>query len=305
MFTLSASAETSSPVPPGRPLAELLKQEVPEAPAPPIALQTPISDYDTLNDASYFVLGFYTFHPESQTIQAPLRVLLLDKPSNSWNYLEIRGKTDADDDPKWCLGSVVRIRSIDEKFFLETHQTPSASCQFVLSRHLKLEHILHGWPMEGGSSRRLLIEGSTAHFARTQPPRLSLYDPATTVETSLLPVADDRSMKWLDDDLSGLIDDSWCRENNSPCEASGLTGSAKAFFVNDKSNAVAIDVEYIGEGMGPKAESFKAEVIYIFDLRGKTLRHAELKPDAVQKMIGDYNMEKLTQPSALRQLLSH
>ncbi|QEE30491.1 hypothetical protein FTW19_22390 [Terriglobus albidus] len=307
MFALSAPAETSPhPVPPGHPLADLLKQEVPKAPAPPVALQTPISDYDTLNDASYFVLGFYTFHPESKTIQPPLQILLLDKPSNSWSYLEIQGKSDADDDPRnGCLGSVVRIRSIEEKFFLETHQTPSASCQFVLSRHLKLEHILYGWPWESRPSRRVLIEGNTVHFARTHPLRLSLYDPATAVETSLLPVANDRSMKWLDDDLSDLIDDSWCRENNSPCEASGLAGSAKAFFVNDKSNAVAIDVEYIGEGMGPRAETFKAEVIYIFDLRGKALRHVEFKPDSLQKMIGDYNMEELTQPSALRQLLSH
>ena len=74
--------------------------------------------------------------------------------------------------------------------------------------------------------------------------------------------------------------------------------------MNDKSNAVAIAVEYVGEGMGPRAENFKAEVIYIFDLSGKTLHHREFKPDAVKRMIGNYDMEKLTQPSVLHQLLS-
>jgi hypothetical protein len=204
----------------------------------------------------------------------------------------------------WCLGSVLRIETIGEKFFLETHVTPSASCQYVLSDTLTLEHILFGWPRESPPSRRLLIEGNTVHFAVTHPLTLSLYDPATATETSLLPLSGDRSMKWLDDDLSDLIDESWCRESNSPCEASGLTGSAKAFYVNDKSNAVAIDVEYVGEGMGPRVESFSAEVVYIFVLNGKTVQHREFKPDAVQKMIGDYDMEKLTQPSTLHQLFS-
>lgn len=306
MFALSAAAETSPrPLPPGHPLADLLKQEVPKAPVPPVELQTIPHNYEILNNSSYFVVGFYTFPPETNLILPPLRVLLLDKKSNSWKYLEIQGKSGADDDPKdWCLGSVLRIKSIREEFFLETHVTPSASCQFVLSHSLTLEHILFGWPRESPPSRRLLIEGNTVHFAATHPPTLSLYDPATATETSLLPLSGDSSMKWLDDDLSDLIDESWCQENNSPCEASGLTGSAKAFFVNDKSNAVAIDVEYVGKGMGPRAENFSAEVVYIFDLSGKTVRHREFKPDAVQKMIGAYDMEKLTQPLTLHQLFS-
>jgi hypothetical protein len=109
-------------------------------------------------------------------------------------------------------------------------------------------------------------------------------------------------MKWLDDDLSNLIDEPWCAENNSPCEASGLSGAPVSFFVNDKTNALAMDVQYVGEGMGSRAENFKADVIYIFDFGGKTLQHREFNPVALQKMLGNYNMEKLTQPSALRQL---
>ena len=303
MFALSAAAETSTrPLPEGHPLAELLKQEVPQASIPPVDLQTTLSDYEVLNDGSFFVLGFYTFPPQAKSILPPLRVLLLNKKMNSWKYVEFQDKPGAEDDLSGCLGGLLGIRSIGEKFFVETHMTPDASCQFVLSDTLKLEHILYGWPMQGPPSRRLLIEGNTAHFAATHPLRLILYDPVTATETSLLPLPDDSSMKWLDDDLSGLIDQSWCQENNSPCEASGLTGSAKAFFVNDKSKAVAIDVEYVGEGMGPRAENFKAEVIYIFDLSGKMLHHREFKPDAVQKLIGNFNMEKLTQPSALHKV---
>jgi hypothetical protein len=306
MFALPAAAETSPrPLRQGHVLADLLKQQVPKAPVPPVELQTMISDYEILNDQSYFMVGFYTFHPDTESILPPLRVLLLDKQSDTWRHLEIQDKLDADGVPEnGCLGTVLRIKPIGEKFFLETHMTPSASCQFVLSRSLKLEHILFGWPMEGPPSGRLLIEGNTAHFAKTHPPSLSLYDPATATETSLLPLADDSSMKWLDDDLSDLIDQSWCAENNSPCEASGLSGAPLAFFVNDKSNAVAIDVQYIGGGMGPRAENFKADVIYVFDLSGKTLQHREFKPVVVQKMIGNYDMEKLTQPSALRQLFT-
>jgi hypothetical protein len=304
---LSDSVEGTPPRPlPWRPrLADLVKQAVPNAPIPPVELQTTISDYEILNDSSYFVVGFYTFHPETQAIVPPLRILLLDKKSNSWRYLEIQGKPDAYDDPKnWCLGSVLRIKPIAEKFFLETHVGPSASCQFVLSHTLNLEHILFGWPMEVLPSHRLLVEGNTPHFVLTHPPSLSLYDPASVTETPLLPVADDTSIKWLDDDLSDLIDESWCRENNSPCEASGLSGALQKSFVNDKSNAVAIEVQYSGEGMGPRAENFKADVIYVFELSGKTLQHREFKPDALQKMIGNYDMEKLTQPSVLRQLFS-
>lgn len=138
----------------------------------------------------------------------------------------------------------------------------------------------------------------------THPPKVSLYDPASSTETSLLPLADDSSMKWLDDDLGSLIDESWCRENNSPCEATGLSGTPLGVFVNDKSNAVAMEVQYSGEGMGPRAEDFKSEVIYVFDLTGKTMQNREYKPDVLKKMLGNYDLEKLTQPAVLHQLFS-
>jgi hypothetical protein len=301
IIAFSAAAETSRRSLPWRPrLADLLKQEVPKASIPPVESQAIIRDYEVLNDPSYFVLGYYSFgHPESNSISPPLRVLLLDKQSNTWKNLDIQPDTDDD-----CLGSVLRIKSFGEKFFIETHMTPSASCQFVLSHTLNLEHILFGSLTQVAPSRRLLVAGSTAHFAQTHPLRLSLYDPVTAIETPLLPLDDDRAMKWIDDDLSDLIDDSWCRENNSPCDASGLGGAAVDVFVNDKSNAVSMHIQYIGDGMGPRAENFKAEVIYLFDLSGKTIQHREFKPDMLQKMIGKYDMQKLTQPSVLRRLFS-
>lgn len=307
VLALSATAEMSRHPLPWRPhLADLLKQEVPNASIPPVELQATISDYAVLNDTSYFILGYYAFsHPEPDSITPPLRVLLLDKQNNSWRNLEIQGKPDADGDPKnECLGTVLGIKSIGEKFFIETHMTPSASCQFVLSHSLKLEHILFGWPMQVPSSSPLLIQGNTAHFAATHALSLSLYDPATATETSLLPLNDDRAMKWIDDDLSDLINDSWCRENNSPCEASGLGGAPVDVFVNDKSNAVAMHIQYIGDGMGPRAKDFKADVIYVFDLSSKKTRHREFESDVVQKIVGKYDMQKLTQPSILRQLFS-
>jgi hypothetical protein len=282
----------------------VLQREVPNASVPPVDVKATITSFETLNEASYFILGYYIDNPrDPNSLTRPLRVLLLDKQTNTWRHLEIQEKLDVDGVPEnGCLGSVLRIKPVGEKFFLETHMTPSASCQFVLSHDLKLEHILFGWPIEGPPSRRLLIGGNSAHFAKTHPPSYSLYDLSTATETLLLPLANDSSMKWLDDDLSNLIDEPWCAENNSPCEASGLSGAPVSFFVNDKTNALAMDVQYVGEGMGSRAENFKADVIYIFDFGGKTLQHREFNPVALQKMLGNYNMEKLTQPSALRQL---
>ncbi len=228
MLALSTAGETShSPLPDRPRLAELLRQEVPNAPAPPVEVETTITSYERLNDASYFVLGYYTVNPKDpNSLTPPLRVLLLDKRSNSWRHLVIQGKPDDYEDPKnWCAGGVTHVQPIGEKFFLDTHVTPSASCQFVLSHTLKLEHILFGWPTQVPSS-------------------------------------------------------------------------------NDKSNAVAMHVQYIGEGMGPRAENFKADVIYVFDLSGKTIQHREFKPDVLEKMIGKCDIEKLTQPSVLRRLFS-
>ena len=307
LFALPATAETPHGPQSSWPrLADVLQRQVPNAPIPPVEVEKTITSYESLNETSYFILGYYVENLQDRnSLIPPLRILLLDKRSNSWGHLEIQDKLNSDGVPENdCLGSVVGIKAIGDKFFVETHMTPSASCQFVLSQSLKLEHTLFGWPMEGPPSRRLLIGGNSAHFAKTHPPSLSLYDPETATETPLLPLANDSSMKWLDDGLSDLIDESWCAENNSPCEASGLSGAPQAFFVNDKSNAVAIDVQYIGEGMGPRAENFKAEVIYVFDLSGKTIQHREFKPDVIQKTIGKYDMEKLTQASVLRLLFS-
>jgi hypothetical protein len=278
----------------------VLKREVPNASSPPVESETTIIDYEILNDPSYFVLGYYAINQqEPNSITPPLRVLLLDKRTNSWKYLEIQPDPD-----NACVSTVVSVKSMGEKFFIATHMTPDASCQFVLSHNLKLEHILFGSPAQVPSSRRLIVEGNADHFAMTHPLSLSLYDPASAKETPLLPVDDDCAIKWIDDELSDLIDDAWCRENNSPCEASGMSGMAEDVFVNDRPNAVAMHVQYFGDGMGPRAENFKADVIYVFDLQGKTVLHQEFKPDVLEKMIGKYDMQKLTQPSILRRLFS-
>ncbi len=66
MSALPAVAETSPrPLRQGHVLADLLKQEVPKAPVPPVELRTTISDYEILNDQSYFMVGFYTLHPDT------------------------------------------------------------------------------------------------------------------------------------------------------------------------------------------------------------------------------------------------
>lgn len=88
VLSISGAAETSSRSQrSGQLLAELLKVEVPQAPSPPVEFETAISDYAILSDSSYFMIGFYRFHPDTEVILPPLQVLLLDKKNNSWKHL--------------------------------------------------------------------------------------------------------------------------------------------------------------------------------------------------------------------------
>jgi hypothetical protein len=289
----------------GQTLADVLRKEVPSASPPSADVRSPITSYGVLNDSSHFLIGYYVADTrQPQSLNPPLRVLLLDKRSGSWRYREIQAKADAVNAPEnFCAGSVLNIKSVGEWFFLETQLSPSASCTFVLSRTLTVTHILYGWPVAFFSSGRAIVEGNTVHFAQTHPLTAAVYDPATGIENPLLPRQDDSIWKDIGKNLSDLADESWCRENNAPCDPEDVSGGIAKIAVNDHTNAAALLVRYDGEGYGPKAASFGVQdVVYIFDLSGKTLRYREFKPDALEKLIGKFTLEDLTQPAALQQL---
>jgi hypothetical protein len=291
----------------GETLADVLQREVPSASPPPADVQSPITSYGVLNDSSHFLIGYYvvdTRDPQSKSLNPPLWILLLDKRSGSWQHREMQAKTDAFDAPEnVCAGSVLNIKSVGKWFFLETHLTPSASCTFVLSRTLTVNHILYGWPVAFFSSGRAIVEGNAVHFVATHPLTVVVYDPATGIETPLLPRPDDTIWKDIGNNLSDVADESWCREHNAACDPKQFSGSLGEIAVNDHTNAAAFLVEYDGDGYGPKAEGFDVKVVYIFDLSGKTLRYREFKRDALEKLIGRFALDDLTQPAELRRLI--
>lgn len=283
-------------------LADILQREGAGGAPPSADLQLPISGYGVLNDSSGLVIGYYLADAKDPgALRLPLRVLLLDKSSGAWQHHEIQGK--AYDDPgSLCAGAVLSIKRVNKSLFLETRLTTPATCTFVLSPSLDAGHILFGSPVAFFSSGRVIAQENTTHFAARHPLKLLLYDPATGLETPLLPRDDDAVAKRIRDELSALADAQWCNANNAPCDPEAMDGSTAELAVNNHTNAIALRVAYSGQGYGPKAAGYLAEVVYLFDLSGSTLRHRELRREELKKLYGSYTLEGLIQPAMLRQL---
>jgi hypothetical protein len=289
-------------------LADVLQRELPEAAAPPANLQSPITSYAVFNDPSFFVIGYYEVNAHDPNgLERPLRVLLLDKRTGLWRHREIKGKTNSIEEPEnICAGSVLQIKPVGNWLFLGTHLTPSASCTFVLSRTLEVNHILFGWPMAFFSSGAAIMEGNTVHFSPIQPLSVEFYDPATGGATPLLPRQDDTIYRDFLRRVSSRLDKSWCREHHRLCEVSETNGELGKIAVNDQTNTAALLVDYDDgeEGYGAEAKSPVefVEVIYVFDLSRKEMRYREFQPDVLKKMVGEFTLENLTQPATLQRI---
>jgi len=150
-------------------------------------LDKTISSGAELNDASQFVIAYFLLDGTGR-LNPPIYVDLFDRKSGQWRSGSI-GEAAA----KWeggdvdCLGSVLSIAAYADYFALETHINPSAGCEIILSREMKVKTALYGWTLGHFGDGGIFYHRSQIHFATVHPAELAFYDPATGKDFILFP----------------------------------------------------------------------------------------------------------------------
>jgi len=86
-------------------------------------------------------------------------------------------------------GSIWDVRPGKNYAYVGVHLSPSAIDTLVLTRDLKLQRELDGWPTEILENDVVIFINGMVHFAPTHPEGLSAYDPNSNVEKKIYPPA--------------------------------------------------------------------------------------------------------------------
>jgi hypothetical protein len=157
-------------------------------------------------------------------------------------------------------GSISEISAAGNRLFVSMHLTPSASNTLVLTRDLRIEKELNGWPVKSLEQGMVVFENSQTHFAPTHPTELSAYDLVRNVERKIYPPAKADPVR--QDFVNRLREayvvrgEEWFRTNNHHMNPEKFDSSLGLLEADEKTHAIAFTVWYfnpINDANDPRA----------------------------------------------------
>src|SRR5689334_8846809 len=264
----------------GKTLRQLLTAEhVPFAADSLSNLDKVITSGAELNDAQQFAIAYYVSDSPEQLnppiyidlydrraercsyyvsdspeqLNPPIYIDLYDRRAERWKSGAIEAATaksagvDVD-----CLGSVLEVTAFANYLALETHINPSAGCEIILSRDLKLKTSLYGWSVGRFGDGGIVYHRSQVHFATVHPAEIAVYDPETGRDYTVFPHKPFQEIRLrLTEELREFFKthQDYCKQANDPCDAelfdSSLTGKV---VTDDREHAVAFVISYELQG---------------------------------------------------------
>jgi len=275
-------------------------------------LDKTISSGAELNDASQFVIAYFLLDGTGR-LNPPIYVDLFDRKSGQWRSGSI-GEAAA----KWeggdvdCLGSVLSIAAYADYFALETHINPSAGCEIILSREMKVKTALYGWTLGHFGDGGIFYHRSQIHFATVHPAELAFYDPATGKDFILFPHKPFQEIRL--EEIKELREffaahpDS-CQKTDDPCDPESFDSSIEGKIITgDRGHAAAFVVSYEKEGFGQdeKKPEGPAKVVYVYrHVNDETkMEYRELLWSDVKARVGDVPLERLVEPEMLEKIFA-
>jgi len=279
-----------------------------------LALDSPVTSYAALDDASDFVIGYYK-EDGSGALHPPLLFLRYDKPNASWKtgaLLNLNGSLGnslpSGKPGMECGGSLLSIASTGEFFFVDTHANPSAGCLLVLTKDLHIQKALSGWFLSALGADLIVFHESEVHFAPTHPMEISVYDLKKDTTTRIYPLAqDDLRAAFTAKLRAALSTKAWCRAKNNPCDPK-LFSNDLVFPVEDNlaanENALAFVVQYEAEGFGSRASAAikPVKVLYIYRLAPGPVDYREFRYDDIEKEFGTKSLDSVLTPETMKKL---
>ena len=272
-------------------------------------LDAKISSGAELSDARQFVIAYYVLDATGQ-LNPPIFVDVYDRGAARWKSGAIKagaGKEGADDN---CFGSVLAVVSFSDLYALETHINPSAGCEIILSRDLKVKASLYGWIVAHFGDGGLVYHRSQVHFATIHPAEIAIYDPATKKDFNIFPHPPFQEVR---SKLTGELREfykthqEYCQKANDPCDPelfdSSLVGKAAT---DDREHAMAFVISYEVQGYGQDEHKpgGPTEVVYVYrhvNDEAKT-EYREMQWSEVRARVGDVGLERLVEPAMLEKI---
>lgn len=295
----------------GKTLRQLLTAEhVPFAADSLSNLDKVITSGAELNDAQQFAIAYYVSDSPEQ-LNPPVYIDLYDRRAERWKSGAIEAATAKSDGVDVdCLGSVLEVTAITNYLALETHINPSAGCEIILSRDLKLKTSLYGWMVGRFGDGGILYHRSQVHFATVHPAEIAVYDPETGRDYTVFPHKPFQEIRLR---LTGELREffkthqDYCKQANDPCDAelfdSSLTGKV---VTDDREHALAFVISYELQGFGQddKKPAGPAEAVYVYRHVNDEARmeYREMSWTDVKARVGDAPLEKLVEPDALEKI---
>ena len=273
-------------------------------------LDAKISSGAELHDAEQFVIAYYVLDSTGQ-LTPPIFVDVYDRSAGRWRSGEIKAAVakeeglDVD-----CFGSVLGISAFSDLLVLETHINPSAGCELVLSRDLKLKTSLYGWMIGHFVDGGIVYHRSQVHFETVHPAEIAFYDPATGKDFTIFP------HKPLPQVRLQLIEElreffkthqDYCQKANDPCDAEYFDSSIQGKAVtDDREHAIAFAVTYEVQGFGQDEQKpgGPAEVVYVYRHVNDEakMEYREMLWSDVRERVGNVPLEKLVEPPILEKI---
>ncbi|HEX6739285.1 MAG TPA: hypothetical protein VF310_13485, partial [Vicinamibacteria bacterium] len=166
----------------------------------------------------------YYLPEASGALAPPLRLALRDAATGRWSEREV--------DPGTCLGSAVAIRAAGERFLVETHLTPSASCTLVIAPDLKLVDTVPGAALAPLPNGSFLYRRSQVHFAATSGLEIALHDAGTRRSWRVYPTGPPGPVRGNAQAsakaLYAELGPGWCAAHNHPCDPDAIEAGVNA-----------------------------------------------------------------------------
>ena len=254
-------------------LGEVLsRQRIEVAGLPENERVRPITSYALYRDEQVVLLAGY---PDDGSGGLPDRVTLwgLDRARAQWTVGELELVTADGRDVGICLGSVLAVVRVGERFLLRTHLSPSAGCELVLDRELMLRDVLFGWVLARFGDGTLVYQHNQIHFAPVHSVEISLYRPERRSHVQIyppLPPFQELRAARVEALAAAFAErgSDWCNANNHPCDPSRLDDVLVGpVVVGDAEDALAFVIAFDRSLLG---EAEPRQLVYLYrGVRGR------------------------------------
>ena len=286
----------------------LVARHLPPDAAKLINLDKNITSGAELDDAEQFVIAYYV-DDGTNALNSPLYLDRFDRRQGGWKSAtlgEAQAESPGLEVP--CLGSLLSITAMGNRFFLGTHINPSAGCTLILSREMKLEASLYGWLLGRLDQDTIVYHRSEIHFAPVHPAEIAVYDLKSRRDATLFPPKPEPPIRQaraeqLKEFYKG--NEEWCNKNNDPCDPAYFDSALEGkVATNEKEQALAFVISYeqiqyvqgdVQKPSGPK------EVLYVYRGVGSEGKpeYREMLMSEAKARFGDVALEGLLQPEVL------